>query len=295
MGGFAGNGHVARDDVEQQGHIRRALDVVLAPQGVDAAAGHPHVAQQLLHNGVAADDLHPGGMLGAPHGVHEAGGLTGLAGGAVGGRHLQEDLLGHPGGNRHHLRGITGVEGLHELEDAAGVAQGRVGDGLAVRAGFIIPGGGVVGVFLFVVPGKQAVVKAEVFINHEGGIGIIDHVVFMKQVVGQDVIDQAAHQGDVGAGPQAHVKVGPGGGPGEAGVHHNEFGPLFHGLGDPFEADGMVFGGIAADDHDAIGVGDVVPVVGHGTPAEGGPQRGHRGGVSEAGLVFQIDDAQGPG
>ena len=249
----------------------------------------------MLQDGVAADDLHPGGMLGAAHGIEEGAGFADLAGGAVGGRHLQEDLLGHAGGGCHHLRGIAGVEGLHELEDAAGIVQGRVGDGFAVFVDFVIPGGRVIGVLIFVVAGKQAVMKGKVFINHEGGIGIIDHIILMKQVVGQDIIDQAAHQGDVGAGPQAHVKVGLGRGPGEAGVNHDELGPLFHGLGDPFEADGMVFGGIAADDHDAITVGQIVPVIGHGASAEGGPQRGHRGGVSEAGLVFQIDDAQGPG
>ena len=185
--------------------------------------------------------------------------------------------------------------GLHELEDAAGIAQGGVGDRFAFFVGFIIPGSGVVGPFIFLVTGEQAVVKAEVFINHKGGIGIIDHIIFMKQVVFQDVIDEAAHQGDVGAGPQAHVEVGLGRGPGEAGIDHNELGPLFLGLGDPLETDGMVLGGIAADDHEAIAVGQIVPVIGHGAPAEGGPQRGHRGGVSEAGLVFQIDDPQGPG
>ena len=111
MGRFVGGGHVAGHQVEQQGHVRGALDVVLAPQGIDAAPGHPHVAQEHLQDGVAPDDLHPGGMLGAPHGVEEGAGLPGLAGGPVGGRHLQEDLLGHPGGGGHHLRGIAGVDG----------------------------------------------------------------------------------------------------------------------------------------------------------------------------------------
>ena len=59
---------------------------------------------------VAPDDLHPGGMLGAAHGIEEGAGLADLAGGAVGGRQLQEDVLGHAGGGGHQLRGVAGVQ-----------------------------------------------------------------------------------------------------------------------------------------------------------------------------------------
>ena len=56
----------------------------------------------------------------------------------------------------------------------------------------------------------------------------------------------------------------------------------------------MVLGRIAAGDQEAIAVGQVVPVIGHRSPAESGPQRGHGGGVSEAGLMVYIDYPQGP-
>ncbi len=128
--------------------------------------------------------------------------------------------------------------------------------------------------------------KTKVFIHQESGVGIIGDIILMIEIVLDDVIDQTAHQGDVGAGPEAHVQVGLGRRPGEPGVHHDELGPLVHGLGDPFETDGMVFGRVAADDHDAVTVGDIVPVVGHGAASECGPQRGHRGRVSEAGLML---------
>ena len=128
--------------------------------------------------------------------------------------------------------------------------------------------------------------KTKVFIHEKGGVGIVGYIVFMIEVVLDHVVDETAHQGDVGAGPEAHVQVGPGRRAGEAGVDHDELGALVHGLGDPAETDGMVFGRVAADDHDAITVGDIVPVVGHGAPSEGGPQRGHRGRVSEAGLML---------
>ena len=128
--------------------------------------------------------------------------------------------------------------------------------------------------------------KSKVFIHHKSGVGIIGDIILMKEIVLYHIVDQSPHQGDVGAGPEAHVLVGLGRRAGEARIHHDELGPLVHGLGDPFETDGMVFGGVAADDHDAITVGDIVPVVGHGASSESGPQRGHRGRVSEPGLMF---------
>ena len=88
--------------------------------------------------------------------------------------------------------------------------------------------------------------------------------------------------------------IGSGGGPVKTGINHNELGPVLHGFRDVFETDGMIFCGIAADDHDAITVGNIIPVIGHGSPTKSGPQRGHGGGVSDPGLMFQIDDAQSP-
>ncbi len=76
VGGLAGGGHVAGHGIEQQPHVRGALDVALPPEGVDAAPGDPHVPQQLLQDGVAADDLDPGGMLGAAHGIEQRAGLA---------------------------------------------------------------------------------------------------------------------------------------------------------------------------------------------------------------------------
>jgi len=82
------------------------------------------------------------------------------------------------------------------------------------------------------------------------------------------------------------IDIGSGRGPVKTGINHDQLGPVIHGLGDVFETDGMVFGGVAADDHDAITVANVIPVIGHGSPTEGGPQRGHGGGVSDPGLML---------
>jgi hypothetical protein len=70
---------IARPDVPQQAVVRGALDIGFAAQGVDAAAGHAHVAQQQLDDGHGTDVLGAGGVLGPAHGVHDGAGLAALA------------------------------------------------------------------------------------------------------------------------------------------------------------------------------------------------------------------------
>src|SRR5208282_5706765 len=64
------------------------------------------------------------------------------------------------------------------------------------------------------------------------------------------------------------------------------------GFNRPFEAAGVVFGGIATHDQHHVGVLDVDPTIGHCAASEGGPQTGDRWAVSNAGLVFQVADPQ---
>ena len=61
---------------------------------------------------------------------------------------------------------------------------------------------------------------------------------------------------------------------------------------EPLEADRMRLGGIGAVDQDQVGVPDVTPVVRHRPSAERGGQTGHRGAVSNAGLLLDVDDAE---
>jgi hypothetical protein len=74
---------VARPDVPQQAVVGGPLDVGFAAQGVDAAAGDPHVAQQQLDDGHGADVLGAGGVLGPAHGIHDRTGFAAFTGGAV--------------------------------------------------------------------------------------------------------------------------------------------------------------------------------------------------------------------
>ena len=158
--------------------------------------------------------------------------------------------------------------------------------GLPLGVRLVVPGGVVVGLLGRVEPGEEAVLEGKPRFDDKTGIGVIDHIIFVEQVVIDGIIAQAVEQGNVAAGPQTDVEVGFGGGTGEPGVGDDELGPFVLGGGDVFKTDGMIFRRVGPDDEDAVAVGQIIPMVGHGTPTEGGPQRGHGGGVSEAGLML---------
>ena len=56
----------------------------------------------------------------------------------------------------------------------------------------------------------------------------------------------------------------------------------------------MIFGCIASHNQDAIAVADVNPVVGHCAASERLCQSRNSGAVSDTGLVFNVDQTQGP-
>ena len=69
---------------------------------------------------------------------------------------------------------------------------------------------------------------------------------------------------------------------------------LLHQFDDPLEAAGMRFSGIAAHDHDDIGVLDVDPVIGHRATTECGGQTGPRWAVSNSGLIIETCASESP-
>ena len=64
------------------------------------------------------------------------------------------------------------------------------------------------------------------------------------------------------------------------------------GLHHPLEPDRMGLGHVRAHDDDAVGVGQVLLVVRGAAATERGSQTGNRGGVSNTGLVLDLDRAQ---
>ena len=69
---------------------------------------------------------------------------------------------------------------------------------------------------------------------------------------------------------------------------------VFLRLGDPFHGCGVVLSRVCADYEDAIGVLQVYPVIGHGTPAIRVAETGNCSGVSYTRLVFYLHQTQCP-
>ncbi|MBA7697504.1 hypothetical protein ES703_106169 [subsurface metagenome] len=109
-----------------------------------------------------------------------------------------------------------------------------------------------------------------------------------------NIFSQAADEGDIGARPYGGVDICLCRGAGKSRVYIDEGNAPFLGLGDMAEAGRVVLGRIGADDQDNIGIGNIGPVVGHGPSAKRFRQTGDSGGMSYTGLVFDIDQTQGP-
>ena len=110
----AGIGHlqVAGQDVEDAGHVGGALNIGVAAQSIDAAAGAPHVAQQQLQHGRGADDLRAEGVLRPTHRIDDGRDLLHVAVFADGSeqvRGLQELVFGYAGDALDHLRRVTRI------------------------------------------------------------------------------------------------------------------------------------------------------------------------------------------
>lgn len=55
----------------------------------------------------------------------------------------------------------------------------------------------------------------------------------------------------------------------------------------------VILGGVTTNCQNAITVGDIIPVVGHGSATKAFRQTGDSGGMSYTGVVLQIDHAKG--
>jgi len=56
----------------------------------------------------------------------------------------------------------------------------------------------------------------------------------------------------------------------------------------------MIFCWIGSDSHYDIGIGNIVPVIGHGSAAETFRQTGDGGRMSYTGVVFEVNHSQCP-
>jgi hypothetical protein len=315
-----GHGDVAGQDVEEGGDIGRALDGRVPPQGHDAAAGPTYVAQEELDDGGGADVLDAVGMLRPSDRVGEGGGPIPARVVAHRIADPQEEVLGDAAHLLNHLRGVAGVVPLQDLEDAAGVLEGLVHlRGLAVLEGaalrvvgllagrpallapsgralslhaLVLPGRRIVGARLGIPAGEDAVEVLRVresLAHDDGRVGVSLDVFVEPPPVLEDVVDYAAEESYVRAGPDGHVHVGDGARPRVARVDVDHGRPPQARLHHPLEAYGVVLGHVGADVHDAVGVCQVLLEGGGPAPTERGPETRDRGGVSYPGLVLYLD------
>ena len=101
--------------MEQKPVVRRALDIALAAQGVDAAACHAHVAEQELDDGHGPDVLGADGMLGPAHGIELGARPVRLAGRGVELVDLNQFLLRRTGDARDLVEGVAGIMFFQKL------------------------------------------------------------------------------------------------------------------------------------------------------------------------------------
>ena len=237
---------------------------------------------------------------------------------------LQHDFGVHARHLGDHLGGVARVVALENIKDAARVRKRHVAlenleiRGLELRgAGLVHPGVGAafgrvplgdvlvvvapgfVGVALrFRIPAREEAgrrVKLEVIAQQAGGVRVVEHVLMLPEVVLEDVVDEPAVEGNVGARTDAPVDVGVGGGSVVARVDHDPRCAAVLRAFDPAGRKRMVFDVVRADRENHVRILEVAPVRRHRAAAEGGREAGDGRGVADARLIVDGDDAERAG
>ena len=282
----AGHRQVAGQQVEQRRDVRRALDAGVPAQGEHAAARPADVAQQQLDDRTGADVLRADAVLRPSDAVDQRRGALPVRVRRPRLADRPELLRRRAADALDHLRGVAGEVPLEDLEHAARVLQRRVlGDAVGGvversparprlhRARLLLVLGRVAGVLVdltraLVLPAAAVVrrrvgvvtteqpvqiLRVPVLVRDEGrGVRERRDVLAEVQVVGQDVVDQAAEERDVSARADRHVGVGDSAGAGEARVDVDHFRAAGLGLHHPLEPDRMGLGHVRAHDDDAV-------------------------------------------
>ena len=109
----------------------------------------------------------------------------------------------------------------------------------------------------------------------------------------QQVVDDAAEEGDVGAGADRRIDIGHRRRAREARIDDDQPRLVVRlRFSDPLEAARMRFGGIAAHDEHQVGILDVDPVIRHRSTAKRRGKTCHRRAVSHTRLIVERQDAE---
>ena len=107
--------------------------------------------------------------------------------------------------------------------------------------------------------------------------------------IGEDVVQHAPNDGNIGARTDAYIFIRMRRGAGEARVNHNQIGAvLFLACQHMLQADRVRFRRIAAHDDHGLGIADVVIGIGLRAITPGIGNTGHRGGMANARLMVDV-------
>ncbi len=148
---------------------------------------------------------------------------------------------------------------------------------------------------LFLLPAAKQAVQIlsvlEIVVQDGWRIRVIDDVVLEVRFGFQDVSNDAAQKSDIRTRTDRHVNIGDCAGTREARIHVNNGCAALARLHDPAKRDWMALGHIRTFDDDDIRIHQVSRECRRAASSKRGPQTGDRGGMSNTGLIFDLNDA----
>ncbi len=230
---------------------------------------------------------------------------------------LQEPVARSPADLFHHLRRVALEMALQNLEDAHRVLQrkivtprarhrgalrvrlagvsGTLSRGRLIERVFVHPRIEVVFGVLFSPARKkpvQVLCIAEVVVDDGRRVGVVEDVLPEVPFILDDVANQSAEERDIGAGAKCGVNVRDRAGACEPRIHVDDHGAALFCLHHPLKAYRVILRHVRTLNHNAVRVLQILLERGCAASSKAGPQTGDRGGVSNTGLVFYLNNAQ---
>ena len=144
----------------------------MTAQGVNTAAGHPHVAKQQLDHRHGTDVLRTYGVLCPAKGVQERRGFIFGTGFCDVLTDLQEVSLWRTADIFYNVRRVAGDVLFQQVPHAARVLQGDIAFGEALFIQLVVPAGFVILAFVRVVASEQAIFETVILTHDQAGVGI---------------------------------------------------------------------------------------------------------------------------
>ncbi len=154
---------------------------------------------------------------------------------------------------------------------------------------------GLVGAFVMIVSAENPFQRfgiLKTLIDDGGRVGISENVVFKPFFLRQNVIDNPTEERDVRAGTNPHKPIRSCARPAKSGIVMDDSRAAFSCFHRPAKPDRMGFRHIRPHDQNAIAVFQVLLVICRCPAAKRGAQTGHRCGVSNTRLVFDVNDTE---